>query len=74
MKTLKSLMLGAMALSLFSCSSDDPGINPAESSQGDVFANISLALPTRSATDDWDGNDNSVAGYEVGQDSENAVR
>ena len=69
--------MGVAALGLGSCNSDEPGAgkNPSEESKGDLYARIQLYLPgaSRSATDDFDGNTNSDAGFEIGKTYENTV-
>ena len=71
MKTIGKFMLGAMAFGLFACSSEEPvaGNAPA-SSEGDVFASLTLNLATRSETD---GEGTSSDGIEVGTLAENNV-
>lgn len=76
MKHLSKFMVGALALGLWSCSSDEPmnGGN-AEETQGDFHATLTLQLPTtRSTTEDPDEDPAaSDAGVEVGQTYENNV-
>lgn len=71
MKTIGKFMLGAMGLGLFACSSEEPvaGNAPA-SSEGDVFASLTLNLATRSETT---GEGTSSDGIEVGTIAENNV-
>ena len=72
MKTISKLMLGAMACGLFACSSDEPvaDIVTPSSSEGDVYAAITLNLTTRSTTVDPE---DSSDGTEVGTLAENNV-
>lgn len=69
--------MSVMALGLGSCSSDEPinGGDQKPTEQGDLYAKIQLYLPgvSRSATDEFDGNDNSEAGFEIGKTYENTV-
>lgn len=83
MKHLSMFMAGALALGMWSCASDEPlGGNNGGNTEGDIFAQLTLALPssTRAITDtDPDGIDkdnnpaNSSNDFEVGQDFENNV-
>lgn len=82
MKFLNKMLIGAAALTMWSCSSEEPGGNT-PSSDGQVFARISLSMDTRATENpgtqtiedetDYDGLTNSTAGYEIGQDSENNI-
>lgn len=75
-KKFGSLALGCALLGMASCASDEPSVKVPESTQGDVFATLTLSLPTtRSATDET-GETNSDANpdYEVGFDYENNVK
>lgn len=71
-RAMFGLVGGMMAAGLWSCSSDEPAGNVPGSSEGDVYAKLTLALPTRSVTDDA-GHGLSDAGTEVGKDRENNV-
>lgn len=75
MKSIKYLLLGLAAAGLSACSSDAPEPVPGEDSEGDIYARLTLSLPTRSETIDTPTGDptNSDAGFEVGSDSENHV-
>lgn len=79
MKHLSMLAAGLMAFGLWSCASDEPVPGPAGGAQGDVFARLTLQLPTstRSTTDTEDDNKNEPAssndGKEIGKDYENNV-
>ncbi|MCM1152129.1 MAG: Mfa1 family fimbria major subunit [Muribaculum sp.] len=76
MKFLNHLLIGALAFGLWSCSSEDPDANGTnEATKGDVFATLTLNLPTRSGTVDTTDptQTNSSDGYEIGSDAENHV-
>lgn len=75
MKSFKYLLLGLAAVGLTACSSDDPAGPVNGGTQGDIYANLTLSLPTRSNTIDTPTGDptNSNAGYEIGKDDENHV-
>lgn len=77
MKHLSLLAAGAMAFGLWSCSSDEPVPTPGGNSEGDVYAQLTLSLPsTRSTTNTEDEGDKpaqSTNGEEVGKDYENNV-
>lgn len=68
-------VVGAMALGLWSCSSDEPVIDNGNGTKGDVYASLTLRLPaaTRSETTDDGGPATSTNGNEVGQYNENNV-
>lgn len=74
-KFSKLFLAGAASFMMFSCSSsDEPGAG--SSAEGDVYATLTLSLPSagRSSTVDGGGdNTNSSGGFEVGQDKENTV-
>lgn len=79
MTKFSSLALGVALLGLASCATDEPGKNgPGSSTSGDVYATLTLSLPsTRSATDgpgEGVTNSNADPDYEVGLDKENAVK
>lgn len=75
MNNLSKFMLGAMAFGLWSCSSDEPAVNPGiGETTGDFHATLTLQLPsTRSTTTDNGEPAASNTGTEVGQTSENNV-
>lgn len=76
MKLFPKLMLGALALTMWSCSSDEPNSNGSFESKGDFYANLTLNMGTRSTTTDpGTGNEpaQSNDGYEFGKDFENNV-
>lgn len=80
MKALNYLLAGAMTLGLWSCTSEAPNPDPVPGpdSKGDVFATLTLQLPSaRSVTDTTDDNGDYPAssnnGNEVGKDYENNV-
>lgn len=76
MKKFSSLALcGLTLLGLASCATDEPSGGKIDPTKGDVYATLTLSLPTRSSTD-TSGETNSDADpdYEVGFDSENFVR
>lgn len=73
MKSFKYLLFGLAALGLSACSSDEPSGSGSTGTEGDVYANLTLSLPTRSQTVTPDDNTNSDNGYEVGSDAENHV-
>lgn len=77
MKHLSKFMIGALALGFWSCSSDEPGIDNTQDSDGNVFASLTVALPVRSTTEDTpSGSDYPSAsdnGFEIGQPDENNV-
>lgn len=68
MKHLGKIAFGALALMLTACSSDEPVAPNAtdEAAEGEVYASLTLKLPTAAGTRAADG-------YEIGQDDENAV-
>lgn len=72
MKHLNKFLIGAAALALCACSSDEPGAGTGNS-DGEVFARISLSMNTRSTTVDDATDTNSSDGFEIGQASENNV-
>lgn len=72
------LAAGLLTLGLWSCASDEPAPGPGNTTEGDVFARLTLQLPTtRSTTNTEDGNDDAPAsstnGNEIGKDYENNV-
>lgn len=74
MKSLKYLILSFSVALLAGCSSDAPEPSPDNGeSKGDVYARLTLSLPTRSETVEGDDNSNSDNGYEVGSETENNV-
>lgn len=78
MKHLSLLAAGAMAFGLWSCSSDEPVPTPGGgNSEGDVYAQLTLSLPSTRATTTTDPDNGKPAesdnGEEVGKDYENNV-
>lgn len=81
MKHLAKFMTGALALGLWACSSQEPVPGGgANSSEGDVFTNLTLALPTSTRSETVDPGENpgenpaeSNDGFEPGKDYENNV-
>lgn len=78
MKHLSKVLTGVLGLTLAACSNEAYDGPVVPEGQGDVFASLSLSLPsgTRSATDvPGDGNNpsQSTDGYEIGKDFENNV-
>ena len=81
MKALNLLLAGALAMGMWSCSSDEPvpDPTPGPDSKGDVYATLTLALPGSRSETNTPGGDNgdypasSTNGNEVGKDYENNV-
>ncbi|MCM1369579.1 MAG: Mfa1 family fimbria major subunit [Candidatus Amulumruptor caecigallinarius] len=72
MKQIAKYALGAAALMMGACSSDEPSNsnNGTESKGGDFYATLTLSLPTGGGTR---AENSDVAGEEYGQDNENYV-
>lgn len=71
MKKTTKFILGALALGLVACSSDEPGNNNgSEATQGNLYTTLTLNFGTRSTTS---GEGTSSDGVEVGTVSENNV-
>lgn len=77
MKHLSMLAAGVMAFGLFSCTSNEPeGPAGLGEKEGDVFASLTLQLPSRAETNTPENGDvpaSSTDGFEVGKDFENNV-
>lgn len=77
MKSVKLFVAGALAMGLWSCSSEEPNPVPvpSDSTKGDVFATITLSLPQGRSETIEPGDDPSAStnGNEEGKDYENNV-